>query len=238
LFDKSFRRGKSAAALEKFYDRTPLVSDWARAMQLMSIGPIMGRLRPPELVRRSRYRLLIAITPGIERDGAVDVRNDPGHAVVVVKDTFTNEFFVLSYGPRDPTQLFMMEKTLGDPSHAISSADNYTAFRWTISEEGFGNASAYIKARTMSPEVYDAKHQCTTEAIEVAKRAGISLPPAPGKLLYEMPAQTTPPRIVDSSTPASLMRVLKRRATEDPGIDIEPLSVDYFRHHRLKVVEK
>jgi hypothetical protein len=99
-------------------------------------------------------------------------------------------------------------------------------------QKEFEDSRAYINARISLPEIYDVNHQCTTEAIEVAKRAGIVLPLGKGKLRY---AET---RVVDSSTPASLLRDLKKRAEADPSTHIVPIDADFFRRHGLRVVEK
>src|SRR5262249_29793526 len=190
------------------------VATWIWAREPLVPSPItieaVSRLQIPRLVQNLRFELIVAITPGIERDGMLIVREDPGHSVSIVTDTLMDKTEILSYGPSDPTELFMREKTGGDTNHAISSKDRYTAFTWTISAAGFDSASQYIKVRKAYPyDYYNAGHQCTTETIEVAKRAGITLPPAKGKLYL------APTRILDSSTPAALLRGLRQKAEDD-----------------------
>jgi hypothetical protein len=205
------------------------------AMEPLVPSPIgieaIRHLIRPRLVEHLRYELIVAINPGIERDGIVRVQEDPGHTVAIVTDSETDEKAVLSYGPADTVQLFMREKTAGDPFHAINSKDSYTAFTWTISRNGYDDARAYINARIGLPEEYDLNHQCTTETIEVAKRSGISLPRVKGKLAYAG-------KVLDSVTPAVLLRELKKLAETDPSIRITTVDAEFLRHFGFRVVNR
>jgi hypothetical protein len=211
------------------------VNNRLSAMEPLVPSPIsieaMRHLTRPRLVEHLRYELIVAINPGVEREGVVQVQDNPGHTVVIATDTETNEKAVLSYGPADPAQLFMMEKTLGDPFHAIDSKDSYTAFTWTISRNGYNSARAYIGARIGQPEVYDLNHQCTTETLEVAKNSGISLPRVKGKVAYSG-------HVRDSVTPAALLRELKKLAETDPSIKITPVDAEFLKHFGFRVVDR
>jgi hypothetical protein len=180
----------------------------------------------------SPFHLVLAITPGIELNGAVEVQEDPGHTLIILIDAKTHRFSALSYGPEDTLELAMKYHTPGDTNHAIKATDKYVGFFWKISEIGFKAAEAYIEARKSLPETYDAQHQCTTEAYEVAKRAGLKLPSAAGKLHF--PGE--PPRFVDAATPASLLRNLEAQSKDASGpkkFNVEP---EYLSRHGLRVV--
>jgi hypothetical protein len=136
--------------------------------------------KPAEAKKAVLYTLVIGINPSATNKwGNVDTGTNPGHAVIALKDPQGKLEKVFSYGPKRHRQQLACSFP-AETNYPLDKTDTYTIFEFSITEEQRKKALAKMKEIEDNPGTFDAKDQCTTKSLDVARAAGLSVPDGKG----------------------------------------------------------
>jgi len=119
------------------------------------------------------------------KDNVLNVAQDPGHAVVYLKDSTRKVVSILSFGPGqlilDNVELFINGGLRGDAHWPLTGS--VSTWESTITSQQLATGKQAIADFKAHVPNYTPEFQCTTAALSIAKKVGLNLPSGVGPVI-------------------------------------------------------
>lgn len=196
--------------LYRYLSRSPTIATdrTGKETDLFTSWSMLGRLipHPPKdklVDRQTRVPQTIATPTGsptvgialnvsapIGPDGRIDAAIGTGHAVVYTRDA-SGSGTILSFGPQPFRHGFLEAMSWngknpreGNPHYKIDRSDEYQVYEFNVSTPQLKKTEDYIKQFARSPLGFSIGTNCTTVAVQAAKKSDIPIPEGEGMIAF------------------------------------------------------